>query len=75
MHPQTINILADQHYRELMASARERRLAAGPRGAGRRIPRWHVNWSRTTLVPDGPDGPEGRRERAWVIIISASRSA
>lgn len=69
MHAQTAGALAAQHRDELSAHAARRRAAdkiPAPRG---RVPRWHVNWSRTTLAPAGA---AGRRERSWVIIISAT---
>lgn len=41
-----------------------------PGTAGWRIPRYRVSWSRTSL---SRIGAAGRRERSWVIVISASR--
>lgn len=72
MHPEMARSLAAQHHDELLASARQRRVAAGSRGPRRRVPRWHLSWSRTTLAPARAGG---RPERSWVIIISASRGA
>lgn len=40
------------------------------RHAGRRIPRYHVSWSRMSLPAIGA---AGRRERSWVIVISATK--
>lgn len=37
---------------------------------GRRIPRYHVRWSRMSLPATGT---AGRRERSWVIVISATK--
>lgn len=72
MHPEMARSLAVQHYGELMAHARQRQAAAGLRGPRRRLPRWHVNWSRTTLAP----ACAGERpRRSWVLIISATRGA
>lgn len=36
----------------------------------RRIPRYHVSWSRMSLPAIGTTG---RRERSWVIVISATK--
>ena len=76
MHPQLTSALADQHRRELVSEAGRRRLAAGLRGprrhaAGWRVPRYRLSWSRTSL---SPAGVAGRRERSWVIVISATRA-
>jgi len=75
MHPEMARTLAAQHQDELTTrSARVREQAesshaARSRGMRHRVPRWQVNWSRTTLAPAGASG---RRERSWVIIISAT---
>lgn len=37
---------------------------------GRRIPRYHVSWSRMSLPAIGA---AGRSERSWVIVISATK--
>ena len=37
---------------------------------GRLIPRYHVSWSRMSLPAIGATG---RRERSWVIVISATK--
>jgi hypothetical protein len=72
MNSQMISSLAAQHHEELLAAARQRQAAAGSRGPRRRVPRFHVNWSRTTFAPACTGG---RPERSWVIIISASKTA
>lgn len=72
MHPEMTSSLAAQHYDELLESARQRHAPAGSRGPRRRVPRLHVNWSRTTLAPACTGG---RPERSWVIIISATKAA
>jgi hypothetical protein len=69
--------LAGERQREL---ARQRRAArgareydgniTGSRTPGRRVPRYRVSWSRTSLPAIGA---AGRRERSWVIVISATR--
>ncbi|HEV3379855.1 MAG TPA: hypothetical protein VG142_02535 [Trebonia sp.] len=73
MNPQMAGILAAQHNDELTAEAARQRAAAAIPAPRRRVVRWHVNWSRTTLAPAGA---ADRAERSWVIIISATtRSA
>ena len=74
MHPQIASVLAKEHQRDLAVQARRHRMAASPQGPRRHargwgLPRYRVNWSRTTL------SPAGRRERSWVLVISASRGA
>ena len=74
MHPEMTSILAKQHQHELIQRGESRRAAASLRGPRRPAPRWRapryrVHWSRTTLSAGEP----GRRERSWVIVISASR--
>jgi len=75
MHPEMASVLATQHQHELTSQARRRAMAASPRGPRRhtpgwRVPRYRVSWSRTTL---SPAAVTGRRERSWVIVISATR--
>ena len=78
MHPEIAGLLAEQHQHELRRRAESRHGAASLRGPRRRAPRWRapryrVYWSGTTLSPVDPAGAPGRRERSWVIVISASR--
>jgi hypothetical protein len=79
MHPEMAGVLAEQHQHELIRHAESRHVAASLRGPRRparrwRAPRYRVYWSRTTLSPgDAAAGASGRRERSWVIVISASR--
>jgi hypothetical protein len=40
------------------------------RAQGWRLPRYRISWSRTSL---SRVGTAGRRERSWVIVISASK--
>ena len=78
MHPEIAKTLIAQRRDELVQQAASRR------GTGRRrLPRWHVSWTRTVLAPAGGSGPAsgnragqaGRRGSSLVIIISAHRSA
>jgi len=78
MHPEIAGILAEQHQHELIQRAESRHVAASLRGPRHRAPRWRapryrVHWTRTTLSPVDAAGAPVRRERSWVIVISASR--
>ena len=83
MHPEIAKTLAAEHRTELMRHAHA---GTGQRRGRRRLPRWHVSWTRTVLAPAGAPGPAGgnragragragRRGSSLVIIISAHRSA
>ena len=66
MNPQIASVLAEQHQRDLATQARQRRMAASLRGPRRRtpgwrVPRYRVNWSRTTLSPAGARPPASAR--------------
>jgi hypothetical protein len=69
MHPEIAKTLIAQRHDELAQQAAECR-----RIPKRRLPRWHVSWSRTILSPAEQSGAGGR-ESSWVIIISANRTA
>lgn len=75
--------LAEEYQRELARQASRSRAAHAARGAREplgdvpsrraqawRIPRYRLSWSRTSL---SRIGTAGRRERSWVIVISATR--
>jgi hypothetical protein len=78
MHPEIAKTLVAQHRDELVQQTAARR-----RTGRRRIPRWHISWTRTVLAPAAGSGPAGgnragqagRRGSSLVIIISAHRSA
>lgn len=87
MHPEIAKTLIDQRRQELVrstvASRRDHSGSARSGWVSRRLPRWHVSWSRTVLSPAGvpvtagsghPDRP-GKGGTSLVIIISAHRSA
>jgi hypothetical protein len=57
MHPDITKTLIAERHAVLKAG-----MAASRRGP-RRIPRWHVTWSRASVT----------RGKSWVIIISATR--
>jgi hypothetical protein len=68
MHPEIARAMAAQRHADLMRD----RASAGRRG--RRLPRWHVSWTRTVLAP-ATAGRAGGRESSLMIIISARRPA
>jgi len=80
MNLEMASALIRERQRELGRKASQQRAVYGAReplgnGPGRRtpawrIPRYRVSWSRTTL---SRIGAAGRRERSWVIVISASK--
>ena len=80
MHPEIARTLITQRHEELLRYART---GPGQRAGRRRLPRWHVSWTRTVLAPAGVPGSAsagragraGRRGSSLVIIISAHRSA
>ena len=87
MHPEIAKTLAEQHRQELVRyrppNKPDRTHSARSGWLSRRLPRWHVSWSRTVLSPAGTAGlvGRGRSDRpgpggsSLVIIISAHRSA
>lgn len=71
MHPEVARILAEQHEHELARQADRHRIAAiAQHTRPTLLPRYRLHWSRTTL---SGAGVAGRRERSWVIVISATR--
>jgi hypothetical protein len=88
MHPEIAKNLVEQRRQELArCSPGSQPDHTGSARAGwlsRRLPRWHVSWSRTVLSPAGAPGlaDGGRSDRpgqgggsSLVIIISARRAA
>ena len=71
MHPEIARALIAQHHAELV------RDTAKARHRARRLPRWHVSWTRTALAPaaGGRSGQVGGRGSSLMIIISAHRPA
>jgi hypothetical protein len=83
MNPEIAKTLVEQHREELTRTTAEtrRNRNVGPRWLSRRLPRWHVSWTRTVLSPAGglavagsgnPDRPR-KGGSSLVIIISAHR--
>ena len=83
MHPEIAKTLVAQRHEKLTwHTAESRQMHEGGSGwLSRRLPRWHVTWTRTVLSSAGgpgtagsghPDRP-GKRGSSLVIIISAYR--
>jgi hypothetical protein len=80
MNVEMLRALSRERQRELIRQASQHqaaRSAGGQRGhvhdtgaRGWRLPRYRVHWSRVTVAAIGG---AGRRERSWVIVISATR--
>jgi hypothetical protein len=76
MHPELISALAAERRRDLAASAIGH--PGRPRARRPRLPRYRLTWSHTSLgaaaTGSGVKVAAGRRERSWVIVISATRA-
>ena len=74
MHPEMLAALAAERRRDLTAMSHAvRRMPPAPDGRGarpRRLPRFHVTWTRTTLAAVA----DRRRARSLIIVISATRT-
>jgi hypothetical protein len=83
MHPEIARVLVSQRHEALAqvsADIRRARNSGGRPGPGfilRRLPRWHITWTKTVLAPAAEAGTSGGRARgrgsSFVIIISAHR--
>jgi hypothetical protein len=79
MHPELISALATEHRRDLAASMTQNPSdPSRPRGRRPRLPRYRLTWTHTSLATaaNGSASPVAadRRERSWVIVISATRA-
>jgi hypothetical protein len=83
MHPEIAKTLVGERREELTRHTAESRQArqAGSSWLSRRLPHWHVSWTKTVLSPAGDPGTAGgghpgrrdKRGSSLVIIISAHR--
>ncbi|HEY6312233.1 MAG TPA: hypothetical protein VIY52_15710 [Streptosporangiaceae bacterium] len=82
IHPEIAKALVEERREELTRHTAESRQArrAGSSWLSRRLPHWHVSWTRTVLFAGGPgtagsSNPDrrGKRGSSLVIIISAYR--
>jgi hypothetical protein len=83
MHPEIAKTLVEQRREELTRQATPGRQTGKAKSSwlSRRLPHWHVSWTRTVLSPAGGPGTagsghpdrSGQRGSSLVIIISAYR--
>jgi len=77
MHPELISALAAERRRDLTAGTIGDR--SRPPARRIRLPRYRLTWSHTSLgaaaAGSGVKVAAGRRERSWVIVISATRAS
>jgi hypothetical protein len=83
MHPEIAKTLVEQRREELTRPATPGGHTGKARSGwlSRRLPQWHVSWTRTVLSPAGGPGTagsghpdrSGKRGSSLVIIISAYR--
>lgn len=83
MHPEIAKTLVEERREELTRHTAEGKQArrSGSSWLSRRLPHWHVSWTRTVLSPAGGPGTAGsgypdrrsKRGSSLVIIISAYR--
>jgi hypothetical protein len=77
MHPELISALATERRRDLTTAAIGD--PGRPRARRTRLPRYRLTWSHTSLgaaaAGSGLKVAAGRRERSWVIVISATRAS
>ena len=75
MHPEIAKTLAEQHRQELVqyspASKPDHTRSARSGWLSRRVPRWHVSWSRTVLSPVGAAGLVGSGESDFMRLAGA----
>jgi hypothetical protein len=73
MNPALLSSLATEHRRELDSAATARRApsaGAATRARPRRLPRFRLSWTGTTLAAAAGN----RRGKSLVIVISATRT-
>jgi hypothetical protein len=83
MHPEIAKTLVEERREELTRHTTESKQASrsGSSWLSRRLPHWHVSWTRTVLSAAGGSGTAGsgradrpgKRGSSLVIIISAYR--
>jgi hypothetical protein len=72
MHPELIAAVAAEHRRDLTTDATEHR--SRPRTRRTLLPHYKLTWTHTSLGAAAASPAAGRRERSWVIVISATRA-
>ena len=73
MHPELLSAVVAEHHRDLhsaMISHRVPGTSAATRARPRRLPRFRLSWTGTTLAAAAGN----RRGKSLVIVISATRT-
>ena len=73
MHPELLSAVVAEHHRDLRSAMTARRgpnAAAAARALPRRLPRFRLSWTGTTLAAAAGN----RRGKSLVIVISATRT-
>ena len=73
MHPELLSAVVAEHHRDLrsaMTARRGLRAGAAARALPRRLPRFRLSWTGTTLAAAAGN----RHGKSLVIVISATRS-
>ena len=69
MHPELLSAVVAEHHRDLHSAMTAHRVPATSTRP-RRLPRFRLSWTGTTLAAAAGN----RREKSLVIVISATRS-
>jgi len=72
MHPELTAALAAEHRRDLTADAVAHTVPR-PRRPRTLLPHYKLTWTHTS-IGSAATAAAGRRERSWVIVISATRA-
>ena len=73
MHPELLSAVVAEHHRDLHSAMTARRVpsaGAASRARPRRLPRFRLSWTGTTLAAAAGN----RRGKSLVIVISATRT-
>ena len=73
MHPELLSAVVAEHHRDLRSAMTARRgpgAGAAARALPRRLPRFRLSWTGTTLAAAAGN----RRGKSLVIVISATRT-
>ena len=73
MHPELLSAVVAEHHRDLRSAMTTHRVpgtSAAARARRRRVPRFRLSWTGTTLAAAAGN----RRGKSLVIVISATRT-
>ena len=74
MHPELLSAVVAEHHRDLRSAMTAHRVptaSAATSARPRRLPRFRLSWTGTTLAAAAGN----RREKSLVIVISATRTS